>query len=223
MGARAQADELDVGENDGKCTGIDNWHEARRRKMLDRNADMIEKYKSGATLQQIGNLHGITRERVRQIMNRAGIDPMSSGRAIRSLLTVETKREKRKKANESTERFKRKTWGISVREWKDIREKYGYRPFASYHSHRQRAKKRGIDWEITFPEWWQIWQDSGKWEQRGLARRWAGSYCMARYGDCGPYSAQNVYICTCVQNTIDYWSWSENKRKRDAKSGAYCK
>jgi hypothetical protein len=27
MGARAQADELDVGENDGKCTGIDNWHE----------------------------------------------------------------------------------------------------------------------------------------------------------------------------------------------------
>jgi hypothetical protein len=45
-----------------------------------------------------------------------------------------------------------------------------------------------------------MWQDSGKWEQRG---RKQGQYCMARKGDVGPYSPDNVDIITIRQNSID--------------------
>lgn len=60
-----------------------------------------------------------------------------------------------------------------------------------YFEHRQNAKRRGIPFELTFNEWLQIWQDSGKWDMRGKGK---GSYVMSRIGDAGPYSVKNVYI-----------------------------
>ena len=65
---------------------------------------------------------------------------------------------------------------------------------------RQSSFKRGIAWEITFPEWLSVWLESGKFEQRGVG---VGSYCMARHGDAGPYKVGNVSIQTCVQNSRD--------------------
>jgi hypothetical protein len=65
---------------------------------------------------------------------------------------------------------------------------------------RQSSFKRGIAWEITFPEWLSVWLESGKFEQRGVG---VGSYCMARHGDAGPYKVGNVSIQTCTQNSRD--------------------
>jgi len=62
------------------------------------------------------------------------------------------------------------------------------------------AHKRGIDWLFTFESWWQMWQDSGKWAERG---RKLGQYCMARKGDIGPYSPDNVEIVTNSKNSSD--------------------
>lgn len=59
------------------------------------------------------------------------------------------------------------------------------------------AKVRGIEWQLTFEEWWDIWEQSGKYEQRG---RGAGKYCMSRIGDVGPYSVNNVVIKTIDDN-----------------------
>ena len=59
------------------------------------------------------------------------------------------------------------------------------------------AKNRDIDWQLTFDEWWNIWEQSGKYEQRG---RGAGKYCMSRYNDTGPYAVNNVYIQTIDDN-----------------------
>jgi hypothetical protein len=64
-----------------------------------------------------------------------------------------------------------------------------------YKHHRARAKSRGILWELTFEEWWDIWAKSGKWEDRR-----SGGYCMARRGDVGPYSKDNVRIASCTEN-----------------------
>ena len=60
-----------------------------------------------------------------------------------------------------------------------------------YFEHRQNANHRGIPFELTFDEWLQIWQDSGKWQLRGKGK---GSYVMSRIGDAGPYKIGNVYI-----------------------------
>ena len=75
-----------------------------------------------------------------------------------------------------------------------------------YHSQKARAKIRGIPFEMTFEEWWDIWQKSGKWEQRGKR---ADSYQMARYNDVGPYSVNNVYITKMKKNI----SFANNKKK----------
>jgi len=66
-----------------------------------------------------------------------------------------------------------------------------------YHTQRSQAKSRGIPWEFTPEEWWQMWSSSGKWEQRG---RRADQFVMARNGDTGPYSPGNVRIVTVLEN-----------------------
>jgi len=62
------------------------------------------------------------------------------------------------------------------------------------------ADQRGIDWLYTFDTWWNQWIDSGHWEQRGNKN---GQYCMARKGDVGPYSPDNVDIILAIQNSSD--------------------
>jgi len=63
---------------------------------------------------------------------------------------------------------------------------------------RANAKRRGIEWKLTFEEWWEIWEKSGKWEQRG---RHAEQYCMGRRWDTGAYEKGNVAIVTSSWNS----------------------
>ena len=60
-----------------------------------------------------------------------------------------------------------------------------------YSCHKGKAKKRQIPFELTFEEWYDIWQQSGKWEERGCKK---GQYVMSRKGDIGPYTKENVFI-----------------------------
>lgn len=68
---------------------------------------------------------------------------------------------------------------------------------SKYVSHRGHAQGRGIAFEFTFDEWWQIWESSGRWAERGIRR---GQYVMARFGDQGAYAIGNVEIITCGEN-----------------------
>lgn len=70
-------------------------------------------------------------------------------------------------------------------------------PHQKFYLQRYRAAQRGIEWQMTFDEWWGVWQDSGKWNQRGIRD---GQYCMARRGDTGPYAVGNVDIVTGNEN-----------------------
>lgn len=54
-----------------------------------------------------------------------------------------------------------------------------------------------IKFKLTFEEWWDIWEKSGKWDMRG---RGADAYCMARHGDVGHYEVGNVSIITQSEN-----------------------
>ena len=65
---------------------------------------------------------------------------------------------------------------------------------------KKNAKKRGIPWEISFKDWLTIWQKSGKLHLRGKGK---GKYCLARYGDKGPYSRINVFVQEFIGNLLD--------------------
>ena len=60
-----------------------------------------------------------------------------------------------------------------------------------YNCQKSKAKHRGIDFELTFDQWWNIWERSGKWDQRGYKK---GQYVMSRKNDIGPYAIDNVFI-----------------------------
>jgi hypothetical protein len=68
---------------------------------------------------------------------------------------------------------------------------------AAYSVQKRNAKQRGIEWRFTFQEWWAWWQVDNRWANRGMGR---DNFVMARKGDQGPYSPDNVYCATHAQN-----------------------
>lgn len=70
--------------------------------------------------------------------------------------------------------------------------------YKRFQSQRAHANGRGIEWQLTFAQWWGVWSESGRWEQRG--RRNEENTVMARDGDCGPYAVGNVRIATIAEN-----------------------
>lgn len=75
--------------------------------------------------------------------------------------------------------------------------KHNQTPLAKYRFQQNAARRRGIEWEFTFDSWWKVWEDSGKWDERGQL---AHQFCMCRIKDRGPYSPNNVYIDTTSSN-----------------------
>lgn len=175
---------------------------------LARAQRMADLYRSGKTLQEIGDEYGVTRERVRQILSDQGLtraDRRRTAPYVRDVL----------KARAEANCLAR--WGISRAEYRALIAKYGPRvpntarnPFNAYSSQRNSAKCRGIEWNLSFREWWTVWQASGKWDKRGRGY----GFCMARYGDHGPYATWNVYICTGAQNASDGFLVDKPNRKR---------
>lgn len=78
--------------------------------------------------------------------------------------------------------------------------KYARTPRGKYVRHKQNARRRGVGFELTFAQWWHIWDMSGKWLLRGNRR---GKYAMLRIADAGPYSVANVYIARVEVNTAE--------------------
>lgn len=83
------------------------------------------------------------------------------------------------------------------------KRKWRLSPKAAYSIQKTNAKARGISWEISFKDWWDIWQQSGKWEQRGTKPE---QYCMCRHNDEGPYHVNNVRIDTFSNNAKENFS-----------------
>jgi hypothetical protein len=140
---------------------------------MTRNEQIIELYKKGETFEEIGFRYGLTKERIYQITKAEGTRPES----------------------------RIKEWfGCSPEELDALTKEYGMATRRKYSNHSCGAKRRGIPFEISFPEWMNVWISSGHWNERG---RKGHQYVMARYGDTGPYTVDNVTIITFKQNASE--------------------
>jgi hypothetical protein len=176
-------------------------HEQLAKERLERAFAMAQLYQQGSTLAEIGTFYGITRERVRQLMTRElGIRQKDGGKAKRS-------REKAAARQERMDVACLRRHGMTRTEFLAIKAAHGDAPIAKFRSQRNAANWRGIEWRLTFAEWWRVWQESGKWAQRARAT----GYVMARHGDRGPYAIGNIKIITAGQNNSEYIRrfWSE--------------
>lgn len=59
---------------------------------------------------------------------------------------------------------------------------------------RRNAKRRGWVWNLTYEQWWAIWEKSGMYEHRG-----PGGYVMARIDPEAGYEPNNVEIITAAE------------------------
>jgi len=173
---------------------------------IQRAAAMAELYAKGQTLQEIGDRYGITRERVRQILSLLGITRDCGGSAVRQS-PCEIKQQQRERA------FIQKK-GMTRAEYKSIRKQH---PGAvrAFFDQKRNASRRGIGWNLNFAEWWFIWQQSGKWNERGRGK---DGYVMARHGDTGPYDIGNVSIVSAVHNQQEdsnrFWDEVEQGKRK---------
>lgn len=71
-----------------------------------------------------------------------------------------------------------------------------------YNAHRRQAKFRGILWLWDYTSWCEWWRQQGYDRNTAPIMRHVDSPCMARYGDEGPYSPDNVYLTTRRENVV---------------------
>jgi DNA-binding CsgD family transcriptional regulator len=172
----------------------------RTQEMAARDQEWGALYRQGLTLQQIGVRYGVSRERVRQCIGRIGVTRDGGGQAVLAKRNEVARLARRQRAlNAKAFKLYDCSWDEAVAIVGQAPRSHGKLPSASYYNQKRNAKKRGIEWAMTFPEWWKVWQDSGHWQERGRGQ----GYCMARYLDTGPYAVGNVYICTIGQNFSD--------------------
>lgn len=163
---------------------------------------MASMYRAGKTLDQIGQLYGVTRERVRQIISKEyRLTGSDGGQHIKAKVERE-----RRRAEKEAECYQ--THGCSLSQLKELRRigremrlndsSREVTPIGAFVCQRSNARSRGVGWSLKLWEWWSIWQQSGKWAERGRA---ADAYVMCRFRDEGPYEIGNVYIATLRHNS----------------------
>ena len=69
-----------------------------------------------------------------------------------------------------------------------------------YRNHKHRAARNGVPFHLTFEVWYDFWQQSGHYHERGPG---IGQYCMSRFGDKGAYEIGNVFIQLSSKNSSD--------------------
>jgi len=176
---------------------------AETERRAERDESMLDMYKSGETLQEIGTKFNITRERVRQILAACDLTGLDGGIHVKAAAARE-KREARKalKREMSTVPYmhcRRSEIEALIGKIRTLRGKGTIT--AAYDNQCRSAANRGIPWDFTFPIWYRMWEESGFLPQRGIG---IGKYCMARKNDSGRYSPDNVYFTTCDDNVRDY-------------------
>lgn len=68
-------------------------------------------------------------------------------------------------------------------------KRYSATPRNRYREHKQNAAKRGVGFELTYEQWYELWEPYL--DRRGHCD---GGYVMARNGDSGPYAVGNVAV-----------------------------
>lgn len=174
----------------------------RRKGLRDKpRADaMAAMYRQGCSLEQIGQKYGVTLERVRQIVKKLGLSRYDGGQSRRA-------QARRSRAQSSKDARSLAKWGCAFDVYAVIVEQGGT---YAWQQQRRNAMRRGIAWELSLHEWWRLWQESGKWPERG---RGGDKYVMSRIKDSGPYAIGNVHIQTLSENSRDAVdSWRGKKK-----------
>ena len=166
---------------------------------MERTEQMINMFTvKHMTYQEIGDEYGLSRERVRQILSAEGITREQGGLSQRTV----KKHEKISAALETkTQKRVQKNYGCTFEEYTEINQGMSFyeSPINWYRTKRRNSKDQNIKWELSLPDWWKIWMDSGKWDKRGRSKL---EYVMTRRDLTKPFTKDNTIICTLQASTM---------------------
>lgn len=195
-------------------TWVDQKTPATKKREAQHDAraeDMKRRVEAGETLDAIGKAYGLTRERVRQIIRKNYgeiIHERIQRRVENRLRQIEEHRVGKQDARAAR-------WGLTGEEYARIRTRYGRRsdphsPFQAYVNQERNAHRRDIPWTLTFPEWWAIWERSGKWEERGRPP----GYGLARVNYARGFTSDNVKVVPGAESSANW----QNSVSREVRS-----
>ena len=79
-----------------------------------------------------------------------------------------------------------------------VEYRWDSKEYKAFNSQKQSAKKRGIEFDLTFDQWISWWMSTGHFEDRGKT---VGKYQMCRFNDSGAYDLNNIYCDTVSANS----------------------
>ena len=161
------------------------------------NHEKLERlYREGKTIREISEALEVSRNTIWRGLKEIGLTKKDGGAHINHLAKLQ-------KAKEKMDRYYLKRYGMVKADFKRLSAIGAVRAFTDQ---KRNAGVRGIPWKFNLKTWWEVWEESGKFSQRGKG---LGKYCMSRPGDVGPYEPGNVKIITIQANSIEgihgYW------------------
>jgi len=121
---------------------------------------MAALYREGATLQQIGERYGISRERVRQVIRgKFGLGHRLDGRSARSRHTQEGMAATRDARLLEKYGCTKEQYASLIKIGRRMTESgvpFCRTPTGAWHSQRRTAMRRNIPWEISLWDWWMV-------------------------------------------------------------------
>lgn len=149
-----------------------------------REERMAISFRTGKTLAEIGAEHGITRERVRQLLKKLGITGNGGGVQAR-------KRKKVASRAASLDEKSMKRYGMTREEIRRAKGTYGRRIVDTYRFHKHNAiGTLKAEWDLLFVDWLACWVASGHMAERGRGR----GYYMVRKDRRLPYRVGNIEV-----------------------------
>lgn len=142
-------------------------------------------YLSGFSSTEIAKKFGCSGQNIRQMLKRMGLGSSVGGPWVKA-----KERAKERAAEVEARRLAR--WGLTKNELEQIAPNgtaHPDSPMRVFWYKKRNADRFGVSWELSFAEWWKIWQDSGRWNERGR-----GKYVMGRLKNDGPFSVENTVI-----------------------------
>lgn len=144
------------------------------------------------SMTDIGNLLGISKQRVQQILSKHNLNSSHGG--AREKAKIKRKSESLRIQKQRNEKCQR-VYGC---DYDTAMQLNGNKPFDTsgsptrrYKTYKANNQRKGLIFNLSFPEWYAIWIRSGKYNDMGVGK---GKYCMVKIDPSMPITYDNVKI-----------------------------
>lgn len=157
---------------------------------VQRNAEIAGLFRQGHTLGELATAFNLTRQRIHQILQKAGVNTRQGGR------TLKIEAANRAQQQRLDDAYIAK-WGHSRAQHQMLRSlgkgTSPKSPIAAYRFQKANVMTHlGREvWQLTLADWWKCWLASGKWARRGRGR---GKFCLTRIDVSKPFTPGNIRV-----------------------------